>query len=283
MATGGTTTKIELLRSGNFPTWRAQVDVLLHQHGLKEAANSSVSRWSVAELLTKGMSECRMASVLIRGLVSPALLKYLSLKDVDDPASLLRELERISGPFRFMDLPPELRERIYRAVVPADTTILVKPHAKKSQPFPAITRVSQLIRKEVLPIFYASVTFKFDFTGSRTPDRSVVSGIDRWVAQMGANSMKDLSTVTLSMTFPNARWVTQHVIREIEFSFSRRHGLQVKSGLSYGVSDDLLRRHVQVVESSRNTLGLRGESIILALTIHPRLWSPATLEAWIGT
>jgi hypothetical protein len=99
MAAAGATTRIEPLLFGNYPTWKAQVDVIFHRHGLREATNSSVSQWSVAESPSKGMSECRMVSVLIRALVSPTLLKHLSLRDVDDPASLLRELERISVPW----------------------------------------------------------------------------------------------------------------------------------------------------------------------------------------
>jgi hypothetical protein len=180
MAAGAATTRIEPLRSGNYPTWKAQVDLLLHQHGLEEAVNSSISRWSIVESSVKGLSECRMASFLIRGLVSPTLLKYLSPRDAEDAAGLLRELERISTAFRLMQLPPELRERIYRAVFPADTTVIIKPHTKASQPFPAITRVSRLMRKEVLPIFYASVRFKFEFPLPTSSNTSLVSGIDRW-------------------------------------------------------------------------------------------------------
>lgn len=66
------------------------------------------------------------------------------------------EEERMSKPFRLMDLPPELRIQIYSYVaVNPDGEQLSLARAV----LPPITRVSKLVRQESLPIFFSENNF----------------------------------------------------------------------------------------------------------------------------
>lgn len=58
---------------------------------------------------------------------------------------------------KFLDLPPELRERIYEFYIAGFPRMLEFP----SQP--TLARTSKLMRKEVLPVFYKQATFRLIF------------------------------------------------------------------------------------------------------------------------
>ena len=74
----------------------------------------------------------------------------------------------------FTELPPEIRNRIYRYTLPSedDELIVASPFTDEAMNMatqPAITRVSRQIREETLKMFYANATFvayikDFDFT-----------------------------------------------------------------------------------------------------------------------
>lgn len=61
---------------------------------------------------------------------------------------------------RFLDLPPEIRERIYELRYLDDIRLLDIPSYNISEiKEPSLTRVSKLVRKEALPIFYSTYCF----------------------------------------------------------------------------------------------------------------------------
>ncbi|KAK5163244.1 uncharacterized protein LTR77_010830 [Saxophila tyrrhenica] len=64
----------------------------------------------------------------------------------------------------FTDLPPEIRNRIYSLALPSTTAelIIATPFRDEAMTLgsqPALTKTSQLIRTEALPMFYANATF----------------------------------------------------------------------------------------------------------------------------
>ncbi|KAK5707240.1 hypothetical protein LTR17_020873 [Elasticomyces elasticus] len=98
------------------------------------------------------------------------------------------KLASIAGavtPFPFMELPPELRNRVYELCIPSDQTSVLRSYCghrtgidKPTEPH--ITKVSRAVRTEVLGMFYASNNFEF---------HAMRYGFGPFVAQC-----KDLST-----------------------------------------------------------------------------------------
>ena len=74
-----------------------------------------------------------------------------------------RQLINSVEPFRFLDLPPELRNRIYSMSMATDDTIWI-PCSNSQDMQPDITRVNSQIRREALPVFYAENTFQMDIS-----------------------------------------------------------------------------------------------------------------------
>ncbi|KAI6972606.1 hypothetical protein KC329_g12596 [Hortaea werneckii] len=63
--------------------------------------------------------------------------------------------------FRFVDLPEELRARIYRSVV-VESKVFVRPDSTMGREQPDLAMVSKQLRTEVLPIYYAENVFAID-------------------------------------------------------------------------------------------------------------------------
>lgn len=96
--------------------------------------------------------------------------------------------------FRFLDLPPELRNKIY--------CLALGEHQTSSEPYgpttctalapPALTRTNQQIRKETLGLYYGQNRFYF-----KLPFPGGPGAFERWVAVMGPH----LQLVRRSITF----------------------------------------------------------------------------------
>ncbi|KAK5695748.1 hypothetical protein LTR17_024432 [Elasticomyces elasticus] len=64
--------------------------------------------------------------------------------------------------FRLLDLPPELFLHICRYAIPGGNTHIVSNSGKKRPVLqPPITRVCQLLREELLPVFYTRNIFNY--------------------------------------------------------------------------------------------------------------------------
>jgi hypothetical protein len=84
---------------------------------------------------------------------------YRSLENVD-PVQLLESADRARTFNRFLDLPPELRNMIYRYVTasPDPQMALVRPEV------PAICQAFHQLRAESLPVFYSTNLFAFNIS-----------------------------------------------------------------------------------------------------------------------
>lgn len=96
--------------------------------------------------------------------------------------------------FRLMDLPPELRQRIWHFVV-VETDFFVYPAIDHEQPDLAMT--SRQIRSEVLPIYYRENVFAIEVTGYGMWGRAKkeakhsapsLKPIERWAAAMATGN-----------------------------------------------------------------------------------------------
>lgn len=89
---------------------------------------------------------------------------------------LLNQLEGPAFCFRFMDLTPEIRNRVYCSLVPAGwqiaVTPLLRPEHRSSwcnelPGYPAISSVSRQIRAESLPLVYSRCVFTIAFVAKQ--------------------------------------------------------------------------------------------------------------------
>ncbi|KAK3080483.1 hypothetical protein LTS18_000937 [Coniosporium uncinatum] len=114
-----------------------------------------------------------------------------------------------SQPFRFLDLPAELRNKIYKLAVTtrepnSHRTAFLAQHAHQ----PAITKASRQIRAESLPLYYSENTIEVDLTDEWEIDdsddeqdeadekRSVV-WFRRWVAAFWNSHVKHVEHISI--------------------------------------------------------------------------------------
>ena len=106
-----------------------------------------------------------------------------------------------------MDLPGELRNRIYELVFDKNAEISVHPEFNswiRPPPSP-LTQTSRLIRAETLP--YASNSFRFYFTAQKDPSDSVdtrdqiESALHTWVTRLASNRVPHLRRLVINVDF----------------------------------------------------------------------------------
>ncbi|KAI7087065.1 hypothetical protein KC356_g4469 [Hortaea werneckii] len=105
------------------------------------------------------------------------------------------EGEKTRETFRFMDLPKELRARVYRSAV-VESRVFVRPDSMMGREQPDLAMVSKQLRDEVLPIFYAENVFAIDLApvqptkagaGNRTTAMGPLAGllaVEKWAKVM---------------------------------------------------------------------------------------------------
>lgn len=146
-----------------------------------------------------GSQQSREHSRSVGGTVMSSKTSSLSAKEVIDTVTTL--------PFRFLDLPAELRVRIYEYCVVntwVKTWMKAQPVAElfSSDSLKecdqiikqlAISRVSRLLRQESVPIFYSTS----HFFGYLPPWRKVL--LCRWLGSLTDDVAASLNTVELSV------------------------------------------------------------------------------------
>ena len=241
---------------------------------------------------TKPLSENQHAFALIRNRVYEPLWSRVPTHIArSGVCGLLTHLATLARPFRFLDLPAELRVRVYRFALVGNRSTH-RLHGKNNRgPHYAITCVSRQMRKETLPIFFNLTDFAFMVrcTGRSWWDdlkcdifdavnREIVPAIRKWtILNGGAEQLRALRKVNLTVCVQVrseqvGRWC------RVEVSYSAKDGLRAKfPDALTEQSRKLLQEHFDAVEQDRKMLGLQGEAIILAMTCNPKLWECGTL------
>ncbi|SMR52706.1 unnamed protein product [Zymoseptoria tritici ST99CH_1E4] len=102
-------------------------------------------------------------------------------------------------PFRLLDLPPELRCRIYEYCVVFDKPLLAPSASRKpdsiSAEQPAISKTSNLIRAETLPIFYKKNAFRFHLNN----ERDDVKHFCQYLHEIGARNRQLIKKISCDM------------------------------------------------------------------------------------
>ncbi|KAK5705570.1 hypothetical protein LTR97_002689 [Elasticomyces elasticus] len=115
-------------------------------------------------------------------------------------------------PLQLMDLPPEIRNRIFEHVVSshnvcsdASTTIDLQGLWRRGAPYkyaaaqPAITRVSRQLRKDTLEMFYNVNQFVIELTGLYTWDLASVGDCkaSQWLEAVGRQHAAAMKNITV--------------------------------------------------------------------------------------
>ena len=264
-----------MLIGTNFSEWREWTTALLRVQELAHYIDqtSESSKQSPAVATTK--ENLNMVTSYITMTVKPEIFQRVPQDERSNPALLMRCLEILCSQFRFMDLPPELRNMIYKHTVAGNERVTIQPNSEKITGYPAIVQVSSQIRSEALPVFYSTADFLISI--GKTPE--VAYAARTWILNVVRENLVYLRQVTVSLKLrePNSR-STKRV--EIQFSTTRSGGLKVDSPTEWPQrltkpSRALLEKHVGAVRETCKLLGVEdgnGRAIYIALIYDDLLW-----------
>lgn len=139
------------LYEGNFKEWRARTQASLKDRGLSHLIGSCAH-------LFNDSGKSWSAATHIRCRISQALLRRVANKIKNDPYQL-KFLEKLATPFRFFDLPPEIRNAVYEFALPAIHTVQFASKIDRDSMPPLLHANSQVCR-EALVLFYSTTTLQ---------------------------------------------------------------------------------------------------------------------------
>ena len=295
MAPLGNLTKSGLLYEGSsFDQWEANLRIRLRAEGLEDVAWPKSFRRRCSE------EQLKLAGDIIRLHVSPELRKRVQCAPHLCPTRLLSVLRQLAQPFRLLDLPAELRNRIYSYAIARGTMIEIAPLKKSITGSPSITTASRQLRAETLPILYPRCTLKIDLRSGKTSFSrcqeeaalDVEKAVRACVKRTSKAHLRHLREVYLtvplvpSQTRAIQSWCSTS--RTLRACFSPTQGLGMKITRSFspgspyrwypaaltGVSllENEIHKQVEKTERLRRVLDFQGESTFLALLSEETLW-----------
>lgn len=268
-----------LLYGSNYPAWKTMMDAKLRMHDLdifvKEDRSPRNERFSEAEWARKSHTAANIICIEI----APDLLVRVPENEIKDPKRLMSRLRELTTRFRFLDLPVELRNRIYECIIDSEHNQKFRPKQATQSQYPAITKASMQLRQESLPIMYSRTTFWFNFTDecvSRPTELTVSAAIEWWAKKQIKSHLKLLRTIIISTDFRTKHGAGPRP-KNIMLSFSKAAGFTVTDdGAGFNQpSQKLFEEHVKSMQSICNMCSVQGEILVVALIGNPGLWKGA--------
>jgi hypothetical protein len=239
--------------------------------------------------------------------VSPHVRCRVSKHSRGAPTRLLNALRATAQPFRFLDLPAEIRLKVYGLALASSTSRkTLKVFGREEDLFnvtndhkfeSSLLSINHQIRIETLPIFHRANPFRLRFTARITslPDlraarsRSGLRGrptpiervhaINQWASNLMPDSTRLLRRVHVQL--PLLAVCSKHDDDMLHFTLSPVDGklvlkVEEHAWLDPG-SQQLLSDHAATISKLARSLKLEGEALIMVLTSRPDIWDQLEL------
>lgn len=277
------------LYEGNYEEWLRELEATLNVKGHRTAAPlASTATLPPSDAVPITRAECFAVGTEIltpvKHHIRTELLARVPKESQSDLHDLLPALRAVATPFQLLDLPPELRVRIYEIALRRPTPLKLfcaaprqraqyHSSAEEREAFqPPLVRVSRPLREETLPIFFANTAFTLPSKYQRTLDSDDLPVVDigRWARQNGTMFAYHRRLTVAAMP-SNVLWMHApdgETWRSRVKELTVRYVLGV--GLEIGFEGSFLREeyrqfvaHAAAAERYRKARGLHGEAVAL--------------------
>ncbi|KAK3722723.1 hypothetical protein LTR37_002294 [Vermiconidia calcicola] len=140
-------------------------------------------------VLQKFIQQRGLKEVLLMGLSEKNRALVVTLEDADDQPKF----------HRFMDLPAELRSRIYDYYTASFPQVLRMPTQ------PPLARVSRQMRQEVLPVFYSRQTFTITYHQIATYQLKLSADSSLFLHNLAPRQISNVRRLQISLRDPRSK------------------------------------------------------------------------------
>jgi hypothetical protein len=276
--------KSGVLYATNFNEWKEGVISILQIHGLESRLLEGGDGGNSQDGGKKCNGGSDLATVIIIALVNPEIIDRIPTSERSRPWLLIQRLQSMTTQFRFLDLPAELRNRIYSLVLTGCDRVTITSETKHTTEYPSITKISRQIRSEVLPVFYSSTTCELSF---RSTSPGVARVAQNWACNVVGDWLKQLRTLSInvratrdSSRIGSTTVVSQH--QEIWFTLGPDKGLLIHYPQQLtDHTKSLLDRQVKSVRRTSEVMGIHKDGRVLLLALvhqQEKIWNSQSLR-----
>ena len=265
-----------ILYDGGFDSWNERLTALLSRHYLDQYI---YIQNDAAKLSAHAKAEAAAALCMATTLIDSRVLQRVPANAKASLPDLMDWLRMRTRPFRFLDLPPELRNKIYGEVIPCNTPVIVRVRLVKQVPSSreptvplrltrlAITQVARQIRKESSPLFYSRSIFEIFGQGWYPAPYGKA-----WLRAVPADQIRNLRTVKVEVL------MARYGVSKMTIRHSQHDGLRIDAERKLdSKSQRKLEEYVGKIEKIRKLSNLKGETIAMALALDEGFWEVGNL------
>lgn len=305
----GELTDSKLLYEGNLEEWlKSMATTLRHQgfSGLEYAVLHSVLKdGPPANGIHDALQEI---SQCVRWHVSPGLIVRIPQSRLNPPHDFLLSLGGLARPFRFTNLPLELRCNVIKLSLRDRTPSneiyihLYRARFDSQTRWPTLARVNrefhhEIIKQTILSTNYILIPAQVYRPSGQATHKHLsghefelnssakLDNLNTWASSLGSQNLQWLRRISLRMPNRAVQLAAQYLGLG---SWSPDTMLRLRYAGETGVSVDenqfltpesnqMLQRHVKAVEESAKSLNLEGGILVLVLTADPTIWGKLEL------